>query len=130
MIQSNIFTGRKICGFRTKSKAGEKGYLGQVEPDSKTGQCPRDYFKCGSLNKDINYQSCIPDSSVLKMKLDSEEYAEYMDKRCPINGIKFVSRSREKNEKGFTYIEFNAEYDLAFSKSQSNRPFTTFNVGE
>jgi len=53
-----------------------------------------------------------------------------MIRRCPINGIKFAPRDRKLNDKGWTYIEFNASYDLAFSRSESSRALTSFNVNE
>ena len=53
-----------------------------------------------------------------------------MNQRCPINSIKFIHKKGRKDEKGYTYLEFNAEYDLAFSKSEPRLPFTSFSVGE
>ena len=68
---------------------------------------------------------------MLKDSLEEKEYIKYMSKRCPINAIKFVNRNSESGrDNKFTHIEFNGEFDLAFSRSASSRPLTSFSVGE
>ena len=60
-----------------------------------------------------------------------------MNRRCPINSIKFVPvkehkrlENRKKKDDKYLEVDFNDQWKIAYSKSEARIPFTNFKVDQ